>query len=117
MRRGYVTGPMVFECACGSRRRVAAGHEYTARYLAAERLVSAHSDELRTPSTLMLGRWLTLQPVSRDPVPLSGIAPVLPLAVIASEDQRFCLDHGVDFGAIRDVVDDEDSPSRGASSA
>ena len=67
------------------------------------------------PSTLMLGRWLTLQPVSRDPVPMSGIAPALVLAVIASEDQRFCLDHGVDFAAIRDVVEDEDSPSRGAS--
>ena len=67
------------------------------------------------PSTLMLGRWLTLQPVSRDPVPLSAIAPALAQAVIASEDQRFCLDHGVDFGAIRDVVEDEDSPSRGAS--
>ncbi|WP_430929560.1 monofunctional biosynthetic peptidoglycan transglycosylase [Methylobacterium tardum] len=67
------------------------------------------------PSTLMLGRWLTLQPVSRDAVSLSEIAPALPQAVIASEDQRFCLDHGVDLGAIREVVEDEDSPSRGAS--
>ena len=67
------------------------------------------------PSTLMLGRWLTLQPVSRDPVPLAAIAPALSQAVIASEDQRFCLDYGVDFGALRDVVEDEDSPSRGAS--
>jgi len=70
---------------------------------------------LMPPSTLMLGRWLTLQPVSRDAVSLSEIAPVLSQAVIASEDQRFCLDHGVDIGAIREVVEDEDSPSRGAS--
>lgn len=67
------------------------------------------------PSTLMLGRWLTLQPVDRQAVSLSRIAPALPLAVLTSEDQRFCLDHGVDFGALRDVVEDEDSPSRGAS--
>ena len=67
------------------------------------------------PSTLMLGRWLTLQPVDRQAVPLSRIAPALPLAVLTSEDQRFCLDHGVDFGALREAVEDEDSPSRGAS--
>jgi len=67
------------------------------------------------PSTLMLGRWLTLQPVEWQAVPLARIAPALPLAVLSSEDQRFCLDHGVDFGALRDVVEDEDSPARGAS--
>ncbi len=67
------------------------------------------------PSTLMLGRWLTLQPVERVAVPLSQIAPALPLAVLSSEDQRFCLDHGVDFGALRDVVEDDDARARGAS--
>ena len=70
---------------------------------------------LTPPSTLMLGRWVTLQPVSREAVPLQAIAAALPEAVIASEDQRFCLDYGVDFGAIREVVEDEDSPARGAS--
>ena len=67
------------------------------------------------PSTLMLGRWLTLQPTQRDSVPLEAIAPVLVQAVVASEDQRFCLHQGVDWGALRDVVDDEEGPSRGAS--
>ncbi|GJD77142.1 monofunctional biosynthetic peptidoglycan transglycosylase [Methylobacterium gregans] len=67
------------------------------------------------PSTLMLGRWLTLQPVAREAVPLSGISPNLVQAVLTSEDQRFCLHHGVDLGALRDVVEDEDGPSRGAS--
>ncbi len=67
------------------------------------------------PSTLMLGRWITLQPVDRQAVPLAAIAPALFQAVIASEDQRFCLDYGVDLGAIREVVEDEDSPARGAS--
>ena len=33
--------------------------------------------------------------------PLSAIAPSLPQAVIASEDQRFCLHHGFDFEAMR----------------
>jgi len=67
------------------------------------------------PSTLMLGRWATLKPVDRQAVPLAAISPHLVQAVIASEDQRFCLHDGVDWGALREVVDDEDGPSRGAS--
>ena len=67
------------------------------------------------PSTLMLGRWATLRPVARDAVPLAAISPLLVQAVVASEDQRFCLHDGVDWGALREVVDDEDGPSRGAS--
>lgn len=67
------------------------------------------------PSTLMLGRWLALEPTRRDSVPLEAIAPALVQAVVASEDQRFCLHNGVDWGALRDVVDDEEGPSRGAS--
>ena len=67
------------------------------------------------PSTLMLGRWLTLQGAQRASVPLEAIAPALVQAVMASEDQRFCLHNGVDWGALREVVDDEEGPSRGAS--
>lgn len=67
------------------------------------------------PSTLMLGRWLTLQPVTRQAVALDAISPLLVQAVIASEDQRFCAHNGVDWDALRDVVDDEEGPSRGAS--
>jgi monofunctional glycosyltransferase len=68
-------------------------------------------------STLMLGRWLTFQPVARDAVSLDTIAPALPLAVLASEDARFCRHGGVDWDALRTVLDeaDEDGPSRGAS--
>lgn len=68
-------------------------------------------------STLMLGRWLTLQSVERVYVPLEGISPHLPLAVMTSEDSRFCQHGGVDWDAIREVVEDadEDGPSRGAS--
>jgi monofunctional biosynthetic peptidoglycan transglycosylase len=67
------------------------------------------------PSTLMLGRWLTLQPVTRDWVPLEEISPHLIRAVVAAEDQRFCQHRGVDWVELNAVLEDEDGPSRGAS--
>ncbi len=70
---------------------------------------------LPVASTLMLGRWVTFQPVSRDWVPLSAISPALARAVIASEDQRFCDHWGVDFVELQAVLDDEGGPGRGAS--
>ena len=68
-------------------------------------------------STLMLARWVTFRPAERVWTPLARIAPSLPLAVIASEDGRFCRHWGVDWGALREVVatSGEDGPSRGAS--
>ncbi|MGF7161931.1 monofunctional biosynthetic peptidoglycan transglycosylase [Rhodoligotrophos appendicifer] len=48
-----------------------------------------------------------------DWVPLEDIAPTLPLAVIASEDQRFCEHDGIDWVAVNQVI--EDDASRGAS--
>lgn len=67
------------------------------------------------PSTLMLGRWLTLQPVERRWVPLAEISPHLIRAVIAAEDQRYCSHRGVDWVELNKVMEDEDGPSRGAS--
>lgn len=67
------------------------------------------------PSTLMLGRWLTLQPVERQWVALPAISPHLVKAVIAAEDQRFCSHGGVDWVELNSVLEDEDGPSRGAS--
>ncbi|WP_240539854.1 monofunctional biosynthetic peptidoglycan transglycosylase [Salinarimonas soli] len=67
------------------------------------------------PSTLMLGRWATLAPVDRRVVPLSAISEHLPRAVISSEDARFCRHRGVDWDALQEVLDDEEGPSRGAS--
>lgn len=69
------------------------------------------------PSTLMLGRWLKGEPTTRLYVPLAQISPNLRVAVIASEDSLFCRHHGVDWDALRQVIDeaDEDGPSRGAS--
>jgi monofunctional glycosyltransferase len=68
-------------------------------------------------STLMLSRWVTFRPVQRDVVRLDQIAPALPLAVLSSEDARFCEHAGVDWTALQTVIDaaDEDGPSRGAS--
>ncbi|MDP3255825.1 MAG: monofunctional biosynthetic peptidoglycan transglycosylase [Bosea sp. (in: a-proteobacteria)] len=67
------------------------------------------------PSTLMIGRWLTLQPVERQWVPLAEISPNLIRAVIAAEDQRYCSHRGVDWVELNAVMEDEEGPSRGAS--
>lgn len=69
------------------------------------------------PSTLMLGRWATLKPVDRRWTPIEAISPRLVNAVILSEDARFCQHGGVDWDALRTVLDDADDagPSRGAS--
>jgi monofunctional biosynthetic peptidoglycan transglycosylase len=69
------------------------------------------------PSTLMLARWATLRPVERIAVPLESINPALAAAVIGSEDGRYCVHRGVDWGALREVIDDagDEGPSRGAS--
>jgi monofunctional glycosyltransferase len=68
-------------------------------------------------STLMVARWATLRPVDRSVVDLAAVSPHLPLAVMASEDARFCQHGGVDWEVLRDVVEgaDEDGPVRGAS--
>jgi monofunctional biosynthetic peptidoglycan transglycosylase len=68
-------------------------------------------------STLMIGRWLGGQSAERSYVRLADMSPHLPAAVIASEDARYCQHGGVDWTALRDVMEDadEDGPSRGAS--
>jgi monofunctional biosynthetic peptidoglycan transglycosylase len=68
-------------------------------------------------STLMLARWVTFRGVERTYVPLARISPRLVAAVVISEDALFCRHHGVDWGALNEVINeaDEDGPSRGAS--
>ncbi len=65
----------------------------------------------------MLARWATFRGVERTYVPLARISPRLIAAVITSEDAQFCRHHGVDWGALNEVISDadEDGPSRGAS--
>jgi monofunctional biosynthetic peptidoglycan transglycosylase len=63
----------------------------------------------------MLGRALILQDVTRDWTSLDDMAPGLPLAVLSSEDARFCEHWGVDFVELGKVLDRSGGPSRGAS--
>jgi monofunctional glycosyltransferase len=57
-------------------------------------------------STLMGWRWLTGAPVSRQWIDFKAIAPALPRSVVASEDAKFCSHHGIDWDALRNVIDD-----------
>jgi monofunctional biosynthetic peptidoglycan transglycosylase len=68
-------------------------------------------------STLMAARWVTFRGLDRTYVPLARISPRLVAAVVTSEDALFCRHHGVDWGALNEVITeaDEDGPSRGAS--
>jgi monofunctional biosynthetic peptidoglycan transglycosylase len=68
-------------------------------------------------STLMLARWTLGETVTRTYVPLDRISISLRNAVIVSEDARFCEHSGVDWGALREVVEEEgaDGSARGAS--
>jgi monofunctional biosynthetic peptidoglycan transglycosylase len=59
-------------------------------------------------STLMVWRYLTSAPVSRQWIDFSAISPWLPRAVVAAEDAKFCSHHGIDWDALRDVIDDAD---------
>jgi monofunctional biosynthetic peptidoglycan transglycosylase len=68
-------------------------------------------------STLMAWRWITGAPVSRQWVDLGSMSPALPRSVVASEDAKFCSHHGIDWDALRDVIDDaeEGEATRGGS--
>jgi monofunctional biosynthetic peptidoglycan transglycosylase len=57
-------------------------------------------------STLMAWRWLSGAPVSRQWVDFNAISPSLPRSVVAAEDAKFCSHHGIDWEALRDVIDD-----------
>ena len=57
-------------------------------------------------STLMLGRWLSGAPVSRQWLDLDEIAPALPRSVVGAEDAKFCTHHGIDWDSVREVIDD-----------
>ena len=68
-------------------------------------------------SALMVWRWLKGAPVTRHWVDLPVMSPYLPRAVVAAEDAHFCSHHGIDWGALREVIDDaqEGGEIRGAS--
>jgi monofunctional biosynthetic peptidoglycan transglycosylase len=68
-------------------------------------------------STLMLWRRLSGAPVSRQWIDLPAMSPYLPRAVVGAEDAHFCKHHGIDFGALREAINDaqEGEGMRGAS--
>jgi monofunctional biosynthetic peptidoglycan transglycosylase len=57
-------------------------------------------------STLMAWRWLKGAPVVRSWIDLGEMSQALPHAVVAAEDAHFCKHRGIDWGAIREVVND-----------
>ena len=57
-------------------------------------------------SALMAWRWLTGAPVSRQWIDFGAMSPALPRSVVASEDAKFCSHHGIDWDALREVIDD-----------
>src|ERR1700736_2613041 len=57
-------------------------------------------------STLMAWRYLTGAPVSRQWIDFSAISSSLPRSVVAAEDANFCSHHGIDWNALRNVIDD-----------
>src|SRR6202790_3027087 len=66
----------------------------------------------------MAWRYLTGAPVSRQWIEFSTISPALPRSVVSAEDAKFCSHHGIDWGALREVIDDaeeEGEVTRGGS--
>jgi len=57
-------------------------------------------------STLMVWRQLTGAPMSRPWIDFGAMSPSLPRSVVAAEDAKFCSHHGIDWDALREVVDD-----------
>ena len=68
-------------------------------------------------SSLMAWRYVAGAPVSRQWVDFSAISPYLPRSVVSAEDAKFCSHHGIDWDALRDVIDDaeEGEVTRGGS--
>ncbi|PPQ19819.1 monofunctional biosynthetic peptidoglycan transglycosylase [Bradyrhizobium sp. AC87j1] len=69
-------------------------------------------------STLMAWRSLRGAPMQREWIDLAAMSPSLPRSVVAAEDAHFCKHHGIDWGALREAIDDaqeDGTPFRGAS--
>ena len=67
------------------------------------------------PVPLTLNMLLDDQPLQRDWTRLEDVSPHLVRAVIGAEDSRFCTHGGIDWEAVREVLDAPGKPTRGAS--
>jgi monofunctional biosynthetic peptidoglycan transglycosylase len=66
-------------------------------------------------TTVMLLKALGGAGIDKDWAAIDDISPRLIRAVVASEDQRFCAHHGIDWVEMQNAIDDEDGRFRGAS--
>lgn len=69
-------------------------------------------------STLMAWRSLRGAPMQRQWIDLAAMSHYLPRSVVAAEDAHFCKHRGIDWGALREAIDDaqeDGTPFRGAS--
>ena len=68
-------------------------------------------------STLMIARTILGKPYERVAIDLGAVSRPAIAAVVASEDASFCTNGGVDWGALKEVLDraGRSGPSRGAS--
>jgi monofunctional biosynthetic peptidoglycan transglycosylase len=57
-------------------------------------------------STLMIGRYLTGETVTRTWVNLDDMSEALPRSVVAAEDARFCFHHGIDWNSVQNIIED-----------
>jgi monofunctional glycosyltransferase len=57
-------------------------------------------------SALMAWHWLKGAPVTRHWIDFNAISPSLPRSVVGAEDAKFCSHRGVDWDALRGVIDD-----------
>lgn len=64
-------------------------------------------------STLMLRQKLDGKPLTRSWLPIDRMSPELQLAVVTSEDARFCQHNGVDWAAIDEARDQAERTGKG----
>ncbi|MDX2204545.1 MAG: monofunctional biosynthetic peptidoglycan transglycosylase [Hyphomicrobiaceae bacterium] len=68
-------------------------------------LVAAYRWSNPPASALMLGQRLGGTDIHQIWTPIERISPNLQLAVVLSEDARFCAHHGVDWGELREAIE------------
>ena len=66
-------------------------------------------------TTVMLFKALGGAGIDKTWTDIEEISPRLVRAVVASEDQRFCTHHGIDWVEVQNALDDDDGRFRGAS--
>ena len=85
-------------------RRILLGLVVLAGLLLAQIVVYRFAMPAWTPT--MAVSWLMGEPVVQQWVPLRRISPQLIRAVIVSEDARFCVHHGIDFGELKAAIEE-----------